>query len=99
LRAQIAHNVVFDCKVDSVRSETTKHDHFAERVFTFGFPFARQLSFLRLRLVRAEPVFPFARIQGDRLRNAGESCRQLFVEFDNVVPGVLGDPILARRFW
>lgn len=99
MRAQIAHNVVFDRKVDSIGSEATKHDHFSERIFTFGFPFAWQLSLLRLGLIRTEPVFPFARIQSDCLGDAGESGRQLFVELDNVVPRILSDPILARRFW
>lgn len=40
-------------------------------------------------------MFPFARIKRNCLRNASKSGRQLLVELDDVVPGVLGDPVLT----
>ena len=66
------NDVVFHGEVDSIRPEASEEDHLADRIVTLGLPLAWELSLLRLRFLRTEPILPLFRAQVDRLADVCE---------------------------
>lgn len=88
-------DILSNSEVDSVWSETSENNHLLERLLASGLPLSWQLILLWNWASATEPCLPLSDIESDSLSERVETLWQLMLEFGQVTPRNIGDPVLT----